>query len=307
MGRFDGQVAVVTGGALGIGGATSRLLAKEGAKVLIADIDDAAAKANVQRIRKAGGVAESVHADVGVAADNEMMVEAAVAKWRRLDILVQNAFGVATMGSSFQGSADTVTEEAWDRGINVLQKAIFLGAKYAVPHMKKRKSGNIINIASVHSFRQAEGWLIYEAGKAAVIGMTRQMAVEYGPVGIRVNALCPGHIVTEGLAKFWSAYPGGLEFFAENYPLRKTGVPDDIAHAIAFLCSKEAGFITGHAMVVDGGMTIQMPENVAMRVAEDLRRRPSLKMPDFASGVGSDKGAKSGAAKKVASQARKAR
>lgn len=292
MGRFDGQVAVVTGGALGIGGATSRLLAKDGAKVMIADIDDAAAKVNVVRIRKAGGVAEAVHADVGVAVDNEMMVEAAVSKWKRLDILVQNAFGVATMGSSFQGSADTVSEEAWDRGINVLQKAIFLGAKYAVPHMKKRKGGNIINIASVHSLRQTGGWLIYEAGKAAVIGMTAQMAVEYGPAGIRVNAICPGHIVTEGLARFWAAYPGGLEFFARNYPLRKTGVPDDIANAIAFLCSKEAGFITGHALVVDGGMTIQMPENLAMQVAEDLRKRPSLKMPDFSAGVGTDKGAK---------------
>jgi NAD(P)-dependent dehydrogenase (short-subunit alcohol dehydrogenase family) len=291
MGRFDGQVAIVTGGALGIGGATARLLAKEGARVLIADIDDAAAAANVVRIRSAGGAADAVHADVGVSADDALMVETAVKKWRRLDILVQNAFGVATMGSSFQGSADTVSEEAWDRGIAVLQKAIFLGAKYAVPHMKKRGGGNIVNIGSVHSLRQTEGWLVYEAGKAAVIAMTRQMAVEYGPHGIRVNAICPGHIVTEALAKFWKDYPGGLEFFTQNYPLRRTGVPDDIAHAIAFLCSKEAGFITGHALVVDGGMTVQMPENLALRQAEALRKLPKLTLPDFAAGVTSPQAA----------------
>ena len=150
--------------------------------------------------------------------------------------------------------------------------------------MKKAGRGNIVNLASVHSLLQAEGWLIYEAGKAAVYGMTRQMACDYGPYGIRVNCICPGHIVTEGLAEFWKGYPGGLDFFKDQYPLRRTGVPDDIARAIAFLCSDDASFITGHALVVDGGLTIQLQENMAVRQANYIRKHPETALPDWSVG-----------------------
>ena len=276
MGSFEGQVAIVTGGATGIGGATARVLASRGAKVLIADIDEETAAANVQRINDANGTAAAIRTDVSKAEDSRRMVDDAVARWGRLDILVQNAFGVVTMPAGFQGGAEDVEEEAWDYGTSVLAKALYLGAKYAVPVMREGGGGNIVNLASVHSLLQAPGWLIYEAGKAAVVGMTRQMATEYGPDGIRVNCVCPGHIVTEGLEKMWEPNPAGLAFYSDMYPLRRTGVPDDIAKAIAFLCSDDASFVTGHALVVDGGLTIQIQEDFGVRMAQYARKHPEM-------------------------------
>ena len=208
------------------------MLAGRGAKVLIADIDEETAAGNVQAIEDAGGVRPTAaRIDVSKTEDCKRMVAEAVDRWGKLDILVQNAFGVVTMPEGFQGGAEDVEEEAWDYGISVLAKALFLGAKYAVPVMREGGGGNIVNLASVHSLLQAPGWLIYEAGKAAVVGMTRQMATEYGPDGIRVNCVCPGHIVTEGLTKMWEPNPEGLSFYGDMYPLRRTGVPDDIAKA----------------------------------------------------------------------------
>lgn len=279
MGRFDGQVAIVTGGALGIGGATARRLASEGAKVLIADFNDDAAEKNVKRIADEGGEAIAKHTDVGKAADIEAMVETAVERWGRLDILVQNAFSVVSGESEIHGDAVSVDEAAWDRGISVLAKALYLGAKFAVPHMRKQGAGSIVNLASVHSYLQEPGMLVYEAGKAAVWGMTRQMATEYGPDSIRVNAIAPGHIVSEGLAEMWQKNPTGLAFFANQYPLRRTGSPDDIAGSIAFLCSVDASFVTGHVLVVDGGLTIQLQEKFGMRQANYMRDNPDTQLP----------------------------
>ena len=276
MGNFQGQVAIVTGGATGIGGATARTLARRGAKVLIADIDEETAATNVQSILDAYGTAVSIRVDVSKADDSQRMVREAVDRWGRIDILVQNAFGVATMPAGFQGGAEDVEEDAWEYGISVLAKALYLGAKYTVPVMREGGGGAIVNLASVHSLLQAPGWLIYESGKAAVVGMTRQMAAEYGPDGIRVNCVCPGHIVTEGLAEMWKSNPAGLAFYGDMYPLRRTGVPDDIAKAIAFLCSDDASFVTGHALVVDGGLTIQIQEDFGVRMAEYARAHPEM-------------------------------
>ena len=166
--RFDGQVTIITGGALGIGGATARRLASEGARVLIADINDAAAAANVDRITSSGGIAEAIYTDVSVSADIDRMVEHAAGQWGRVDILVQNAFSVVGGESRIHGTAETVGEADWDWGMNVLAKALYLGAKYAVPHMRKGGGGSIVNLASVHSFLQEQEMLVYEAGKAAV-------------------------------------------------------------------------------------------------------------------------------------------
>ena len=154
MSRFEGQVAVVTGGALGIGGATARMLASQGAKVFIADIDDASAAANVARIEQDGGTAVASHVDVSQSEDIARMVNEAVDQYGRLDILIQNAFGVMAGESRIHGSALTVEESSWDYGIDVLLKALYLGPKHAVPHIRTAGGGNIVNLASVHSFLQ---------------------------------------------------------------------------------------------------------------------------------------------------------
>jgi NAD(P)-dependent dehydrogenase (short-subunit alcohol dehydrogenase family) len=279
MSRFEGQVAVITGGALGIGGATARKLAADGAKVFIADIDDAAAAANVERIKNAGGTAAASHVDVSINEDIARMINEAVDLYGRLDILVQNAFGVMAGESQIHGSALTVEENEWDYGIDILLKALYLGPKHAIPHMRAAGGGNIINLASVHSSLQEPGMLVYEAAKAGVVGMTRQMATDFGPDGIRVNAIAPGHIVGEGLAKMWAENPTGHAFFADQYPLRRTGVPNDIANGIAFLCSDDASFITGHTLTIDGGLTVQLQERFGTRQAEYIRANPDTRLP----------------------------
>jgi len=279
MSRFEGQVAIITGGALGIGGATAQKLASQGASIFIADIDDAAAAENVERIEGAGGTASASHIDVAKSDDIARMVSEAVDRYGRLDILVQNAFGVIAGESRIHGSATTVDESDWDYGFDVLLKALYLGAKHAIPHMKASGGGNIINLASVHSLLQEPGMLVYEAAKAGVVGLTRQMATEYGPDDIRVNAIAPGHIVSEGLAKMWEDNPDGLAFFAEQYPVRRTGTPDDIANGIAFLCSGEASFITGHTLAIDGGLTVQLQETFGLRQAKYAREHPDRRLP----------------------------
>src|SRR5438132_334885 len=118
-------------------------------------------------------------------------------------------------------------------------------AELAVPHLRAAGGGAMVNISSVHGLLVSPGWFVYEVVKPAVIGLSRQLAVEYGPDGIRVNAICPGHIVTERIAQRWQAHPDGLRFFEQQYPLRRTGTPVEVANAVVFLCSDEASFITG--------------------------------------------------------------
>lgn len=279
--RFTDQVAIVTGGAQGIGGATARLLAREGARVLIADIDLETAEANARTISDAGGTAEALRTDVAQSSDVQAMIQKAVDDWGRLDILVQNAFGVGTMYEQTRGSAVEVTEEGWDAGMAVLTKALYLGAKFGVPEMAKTGGGNIVNLASVHGLLMEAGALVYEAGKSAVIGMTKQMAIDFGPQGIRVNCICPGHILTETLSKMWEGNEDGLKFFEDQYPVRRVGYPDDIANAIAFLCSEDAAFITGHALVVDGGLTVQLQEDFGVRQAKYARAHPEAQFPSM--------------------------
>ena len=292
-------VAIVTGGALGIGGATARRLAYDGAKVLIVDINEEAADANVRQIKNNGGAAIYMVGDVAVTSIASGVVERAVTEWGRLDILVQNAYG----GSyAVDGTALSITEETFDTGLRILTRALFLGAKFAVPAMEdsgpmpswtqprwegaglrtgtppRQNVGRIVNMSSVHGILQAPKALVYETGKAAVIGLTRQMAIDFGPLGITVNAIAPGHIVTESGQKTWMQHgnDAGFKLFELQYPVRRTGVPDDIANGVAFLCSPDASFVTGIVLPIDGGLSIQLQENIVMDVKDFIVTNPDL-------------------------------
>ena len=263
---FSDKVTIVTGGALGIGGGIARKFSEKGSKIVIADIDVDSAIKNSKKIIAMGGECEVIKTDVSKSNDIRNMIDYTLNKFGRIDNLIQNAFSTAD-NSSFGGSALEIDEENWDQGIAMLQKAIYLGAKYAGEELIKN-NGNIINISSVHGLLMSKGALIYEAGKSAVIGMTKQMACDFGPMGVRVNAICPGHIVTEKMEVRWKERPSGLKFFEEQYPVRRTGVPEDIANGVAFLCSDEASFITGHSLVIDGGLSIQLQEDFGVDQAK---------------------------------------
>ena len=263
---FSGKVTIVTGGALGIGGGIARKFSEKGSKIVIADIDKDSAIKNSKKIIAMGGECEFVKTDVSKSSDIKNMIDFTLDKFGKIDNLIQNAFSTAN-NSSFGGSALEVDEKNWDQGIAMLQKAIYLGAKYAGNELIKN-NGNIINISSVHGLLMSKGALIYEAGKSAVIGMTKQMACDFGPLGVRVNAICPGHIVTEKMDVRWKEMPSGLKFFEEQYPVRRTGVPEDIANGVAFLCSDKASFITGHSLVIDGGLSIQLQEDFGVDQAK---------------------------------------
>jgi NAD(P)-dependent dehydrogenase (short-subunit alcohol dehydrogenase family) len=269
MQRLADRVAIVTGGALGIGGATARRLAEDGARILVADVHPEAALRNVERIRANGGTAEALECDVSTREGVQAMVDRAVGQFGKLDIVINNAY-------SGGGRADAVeaSEEGWDRGFDVGLKAMFRAAKLAVPLMRQAGGGAIVNLSSVHGLLNSPGSVVYESVKSAVIGLTRQLAVEYGPDNIRVNAICPGHIVTERMEERWRHQQDTLRFFAEQYPVRRTGTPADIANAIAFLCSDEASFITGHALVVDGGLSIQLQEDLGVRLVRYAQEHP---------------------------------
>ena len=269
MRRLADRVAIVTGGAWGIGGATARLLAEEGARVLVVDVDAAGAVRNAERIQAAGGTAEAIECDVGTEAGVRAMVERAVNQLGRLDMVINNAY-------AFRPRSDAIStaEDEWDRSFDLGLKAMFRAAKFAVPHMREAGGGVMINMSSVHGLLNAPGSLVYETLKAGVIGLTRQLAVEYGPDGIRVNAICPGHIVTERMEERWRDHQDVFRFFAEQYPLRRTGTPVDIANAIVFLCSDDASFITGQALVVDGGLSIQLQEDLGVRLARYAQEHP---------------------------------
>jgi NAD(P)-dependent dehydrogenase (short-subunit alcohol dehydrogenase family) len=274
MQRLVDRVAIVTGGAVGIGGATARRLAEEGACVLVVDVDADGARRNVETIRGAGGRAEPLEANVGTLAGVRASIDHAVQHFGKLNIIVNNAY----RGTGPGGAIET-SEEAWDQGMNVGLKAMYRTARYGVPEIRKSGGGALVNISSVHGLLAAPRSLVYETLKAGVIGLTRQMAVDYGPDGIRVNAVCPGMIQTERMQRRWQAHPETLPFYEQQYPVRRTGTPLDIANAVVFLCSEEASFITGHALVVDGGLTIQLQENIGVHLGQYIQHHPDTTLP----------------------------
>ena len=251
MGRLDGKVAVITGAASGIGAATAQRFAREGAAVVVADLNDAGGRAVVEACVASGGRASFRRVDVSAEADVVGAIAQAVDAYGRLDVLFNNA----GLGGAI-GPIDETTVEDWDRTQAVLLRSVFLGIKHAVPRMRAAGGGSIISTASVAGLRGGAGPHSYSAAKAAVINLTRSVALEVAKDNIRVNCICPGGIHTPLLS---SRFPGSDEMLAQMLtviqPLQRAGVPDDIAAMALYLASDEARFVTGTAMVVDGGFT----------------------------------------------------
>jgi meso-butanediol dehydrogenase/(S,S)-butanediol dehydrogenase/diacetyl reductase len=249
-GVLEGRVAIITGAATGIGRASAVLFARAGARVALADVRPEELAAAAAEVRAAGGEATTIAADLGQPDDCAAVVEGAVRAFGRLDVLLNNA-GVGTMVVG--GTVESIALERWDLALDVNVRAIYLVSRAAVPHMRGR-GGAIVNISSVSAFRGSveRPSHAYAASKGAVLALTRAMAASYGRDGIRVNAICPGVIRTRLTAHIVD----GAERAAKEgrgIPLGRVGEPEDIARCALFLASDDASFVSGAALVADGG------------------------------------------------------
>lgn len=249
LGRLRGKTAIVTGGGAGIGRAISLRFAREGARVVVADIDLNAARATVASIAEGGGSAIAVAADVCDAAAVERMVRDTVSVYGRLDILVNNA-GVGTDGDVVE-----LSEAEWQRVLDVNLTGVFLCCKYAIPAMKDSGGGSIVNIASIAARVGGSVSCVYPASKAGVVSLSKNTALRFAKDRIRVNCVCPGHVDT---ALTYTLKDRGVkDALISRYPLGRLGTAEEIAAAVLFLSSDEASFITGTELIVDGGYTAQ--------------------------------------------------
>ena len=252
--RLKDKVAIITGAGSGIGAATAVAMAAEGARVVVADVNEAGAKTTVQKIEGAGGHAVAMTADVTRAADNQALVERAVAAWGRLDIYFANA-GVP----QWKTDVEEVDEKTFDTIFDVNVKGVYLGAKYALTVMKRAGRGVFLITASTAARRPRPGGQIYAASKGAVVTLAKALALEVAPHGVRVVAICPVATHTPMLPTFMGKQQvddEGLKRYEATVPLGRLNQPDDIAHAAIFLASDDAAMITGSTLEVDGGRCI---------------------------------------------------
>lgn len=251
MGKLDGKVALITGAAGGIGRVAAGLFAAEGAKVVVADVTDGAGADVVEEIRRAGGEAAFVRSDVSSATDAEAMVRFATETFGTLNILYNNA-GIFDPGDG--GTVETAAE-IWDRVIDINLKGVWLGCKYGIPALLESGGGSIVNMSSLVALMgSAAAQIAYTASKGGVLSMTKEIAIEYARRGIRANALCPGPIETPLLADLLSD-PERRTRRLVHIPVGRFGRAEEIARAALWLASDDSSFMTGAAMVVDGGIT----------------------------------------------------
>ncbi|MCW5259429.1 SDR family oxidoreductase [Verminephrobacter eiseniae] len=251
MARLEGKTAVITGAADGIGHAIAQAMAREGAHVFLSDISDAQGERCAAQLRAAGHLADYLHCDVAKADDIARLVDTAVRQTGHLDVMVNNA-AIAIGGMPVHEMSD----EQWQRLIEINLTSVFRGCKCALPHMIAQKSGSIINMASAQGHIGLDGWTAYAGAKGAVMAMTRQMAVEFGPVNIRVNSISPGTIDTPMNDRLARQIGGNLaKAWVKMHPLGRIGKPCEVAEAAVYLASDAAGFTSGTDLRVDGGLT----------------------------------------------------
>ncbi|TYR81505.1 SDR family oxidoreductase [Priestia megaterium] len=245
--RLEEKVAIVTGGASGIGQATVELFVKEGAKTVIADLS-AEGQALSERLNEEGFDTLFIQTDVTQESDNEKMIEETVSKYGKVDILFANA------GIAKDAPAHKLSYEAWKKTIDINLSGVFLSDKYAIEQMRKQGSGAIINCGSIHSHVGKAGVTAYASAKGGVKLLTQSLAADYAKEGIRINAVCPGYIDTPLIAGRNDAITNHL---VSLHPMGRLGKPEEVAKAVLFLASDDSSFITGSTLMVDGGYTTQ--------------------------------------------------
>lgn len=245
---LDDKVAIVTGGSSGIGRACALAFVREGAKVVIADVDVEGGEETVHLIREAGGESIFVKTDVTKATEVEAMVNKAVETYGRLDC----GFNNAGVGPVYCLTAD-YKEEDWDRIISINLKGVWLCMKYEIRQMLKQGKGAITNTASAVGLVGIENRPAYVASKHGVVGLTKVAALDYATAGIRINAVCPGYIRTPMLEHVWVSDPEAEKVATARHPIGRVGAPGEVAEAVVWLSSDAASFVTGHSLVVDGG------------------------------------------------------
>ncbi len=252
MGRLNGKVAVITGAASGIGRATAIKFAGEGAAVVIADLNEEGGEAAVRGCKENAGHAIFQKTDVSAEAEIKALIARAIKEFGRLDIMYNNA----GIGGAV-GPLEQISVEDWDKSQAVLLRSVFLGMKHAAPELRKAGGGSIISTASIAGLRGVVGLHAYCAAKAAVANLTRSAALEFAKDKIRVNCICPGVINTPILHRNLPGMKEAMEqMFVKSQPIARTGHPEDIAGMALYLASDDSVFVTGQAMVVDGGLTV---------------------------------------------------
>lgn len=257
MKLLQGKVVIVTGGASGIGAAATEVLAEQGAKVVVADINLERAEHQVETIHAAGGEALALPVDLGSEESIQKMIADTVATFDGLDVLFNNAADTH-LSSTRDSNVECMDVEVWDAIMRINLRGTMLAIKHAIPALRARGGGSIINTASGAGQAGAEGITAYGTSKAGIIMLTKYVATQHGKESIRCNAISPGLIVTPSTAESYAAGPFG-EMMLRHHLTPRLGLPEDIAHAVVFLASDRSCFITGQCLSVDGGSLAHQP------------------------------------------------